>query len=147
MATTVTSEVEPWPVCHDGLQMLHDEFVKEVEEEERLHDEFEAVHEEKARDEACSDYSEDSVVLFQDRSFAGFAEFTELRVIRKSSDIVSGGMANLACMCCGRIKLCMGGIRGCKLVERREGVVRMDTLPLEPGEGASCWMVACLLGN
>ena len=41
-------EVEPWPM-HDGLRMLQDEFVKEVEEKELLHDEFEAVQEEKAR--------------------------------------------------------------------------------------------------
>ena len=50
------------------MQMLHDEFVKEMVEKEPMHDEFETVQEEKAKmlgEDACSDYSEGSVVLFQ----------------------------------------------------------------------------------
>ena len=86
-------EVEPWPL-HGGvmekgeMKKMHDEFAKEMEEKEKMHDEFEKEQEEKGKmhdefeEDACSDISEGSVVLFQ-----GVC----CRVIRKNPDTVSGG--------------------------------------------------------
>ena len=99
-------EVEPWPL-HGGvmekgeMEKMHEEFVKEMEEKEKMHDYF--------LGDACSDISEGSLVLFQGVC-CRFPGTFWAQSHPKKSRCCFGWLANLACMCYGRIKLCKNGI-------------------------------------